>query len=80
MWTTLTPMTIGGVVAAHSLLQSCPFARTLESQIGGCIGVDLARDLERRRANMLNINPDKPFIEQSSTAEISSSIAGFQKP
>ena len=41
--------------------------------------IELARDLERRRANMLNINPDKPFIEQSSTAEISSSIAALSK-
>lgn len=41
--------------------------------------IEIARDLERRRTNLLDVNPDRPFIKGSSTEDISSSIAALSK-
>ena len=41
--------------------------------------IELARSLEHARANMFNVNPDRPFIEGSNTADITSSIAALTK-
>ena len=41
--------------------------------------LEIVRELEHRRSSLFGINPDRPFIEGSSTADISSSIAALSK-
>ena len=41
--------------------------------------IELARSLERTRTGMLDVNPDRPFIEGNGTADIRSSIAALTK-
>ena len=41
--------------------------------------IELARELERARTHVLDVNPDKPFIEGSNTRDILSSIAALSR-
>lgn len=41
--------------------------------------IQIARELERARTQTLEIDPDRPFTENSSTADITSAIALFSK-
>lgn len=41
--------------------------------------ITLARELERARAHVLDVNPDKPFIEGTNTRDILSSIAALSR-
>lgn len=41
--------------------------------------ITLARELERARSHVLDVNPDKPFIEGTNTPDILSSIAALSR-
>lgn len=41
--------------------------------------IELARSLERNRTSLLDVNPDRPFIEGNTTADITSSIAALSR-
>lgn len=41
--------------------------------------VEIASELERQRANTMNVNPDQPFVEGAGTRDIMSSIASLSR-
>ena len=77
----VTEMTIGSLAQlSHS--SSTSIVRLCQKLgLGGYrdLRIELAREMERSRSNMLDVNPDKPFIEGSATADIARSIATLSK-
>lgn len=74
-------MTIGSLAeASHSSSASIVrLCRKLGLDGYRDLRIELARELERERTRMLEVNPDRPFLEGSATADIASSILALQK-